>query len=85
MPIKLSQIVESSTPHSPTALRTNFAAATGAGEVIEQVMKGLEETNPLRRIATTEDVVDCIGYVASSSASFVNGVCLVVDGGSIYV
>jgi len=66
-------------------VRTNFQAATGAGEILDGVLKHLEEVNPLRRIGTTDDVVNCIGFLASSDAAFVTGHSLVVDGASVYV
>lgn len=66
-------------------MRTNFQAATGAGEILDGVLKHLEEVNPLRRIGTTEDVVNAIGYLASPEASFVTGASLLVDGASVYV
>lgn len=59
--------------------------ATGAGEILEGVLKHLEEINPLRRIGTTDDVVNAIGFLASSDSSFVTGTSLVVDGASVYV
>nr|XP_046914239.1 LOW QUALITY PROTEIN: granaticin polyketide synthase putative ketoacyl reductase 2-like [Dermatophagoides farinae] len=70
---------------NPTAVRTNFQAATGAGEILDGVLKHLEQTNPLRRIGTTEDIVNAIAYLTSSESSFVTGHSLVVDGGSVYV
>lgn len=66
-------------------MRTNFQAATGAGEILDGVLKHLEQTNPLRRIGTTEDVVNAIGYLASPEASFVTGASLLVDGASVHV
>lgn len=66
-------------------MRTNFQAATGAGEILDGVLKHLEEVNPLRRIGTTEDVVYAIVYLASPEASFVTGASLLVDGASVYV
>jgi len=71
--------------NSPTAVRTNFQANTGAGEALDGVLKHLEETNPLRRIGTTEDVVNAIAFLSSSDSSFITGQSLIVDGGSIYV
>lgn len=70
---------------NPTAVRTNFQAATGAGEILDGVLKHLEQTNPLGRIGTTEDVVNAIGYLASPEASFVTGASLLVDGASVHV
>ena len=45
---------------SPTAVRTNFQQATGAGESLDGYLKHLEETIPLRRIATEDDVANAV-------------------------
>ena len=66
-------------------MRTNFQAATGAGDILEGVLKHLEETNPLRRIATIEDVVNGVAFLSSQESAFITGSSLVVDGASIYV
>lgn len=68
---------------SPTAIRTNFQAAAGGGDGLQAVLKRLEETIPLRRIATVEDVANAILFLSSEKASFVNGANLVVDGGNL--
>lgn len=70
---------------NPTAVRTNFQAASNASDAFESVIAHLENVNPLRRIATTEDVVNAIAFLSSNDSSFVTGHSLVVDGGSIYV
>jgi len=66
-------------------VRTNFQAATGAGETLEGFLKHLEETIPLRRIAKPEDVANTVLFLASDKSSFITGTSIVVDGGSIYV
>ena len=38
---------------------------------------------PLGRFATAEDVAYSVLYLASEEASFINGVALPVDGGSV--
>ncbi len=42
----------------------------------------LAQANPLRRLARMDEVVDAIRYLASDTASYVNGVILPVNGGS---
>lgn len=69
---------------SPTAIRTNFQAATGAGS-LEVHLKRLEETIPLRRIATVDDVTSAVLFLASDKASFITGDNLVVDGGNSHM
>ncbi|CAG2108704.1 unnamed protein product [Medioppia subpectinata] len=70
---------------NPTAVRTNFQSATGAGDILVGVLKHLEETNPLRRIGTTQDVVNAVAFLASQESAFVTGTHLMVDGASIHV
>ncbi|KPM02588.1 3-oxoacyl-acyl-carrier-protein reductase-like protein [Sarcoptes scabiei] len=70
---------------NPTAVRTNFQSATGAGDSLNGVLKHLEQVNPLKRISTTEDVVNAIAFLTSSEASFITGHSLVIDGASIFV
>jgi NAD(P)-dependent dehydrogenase (short-subunit alcohol dehydrogenase family) len=71
--------------YSPTAVRTNFQAATGAGDILDGVLKHLEEINPLRRIGTTQDVVNAVAFLASNESSFITGTSLLVDGASVHV
>ena len=42
----------------------------------------LAKTNPLRRLARMDEVIDAIHYLASDAASYTNGVVLPVNGGS---
>ena len=42
----------------------------------------LAQANPLRRLARMDEVVDAIRYLASDTASYINGVILPVNGGS---
>jgi NAD(P)-dependent dehydrogenase (short-subunit alcohol dehydrogenase family) len=42
----------------------------------------LREAIPLRRFASVDEVAAAIAYLASDEASYVNGECLVIDGGA---
>lgn len=70
---------------SPTAIRTGFQAGTGAGESLAAHLQHLEETIPLRRIATVDDVTNAVLFLASNKASFITGDNLVVDGGNSHL
>jgi NAD(P)-dependent dehydrogenase (short-subunit alcohol dehydrogenase family) len=43
----------------------------------------IEDTVPLRRPASPEEVANAFVYLASSGAAYVSGVALVVDGGEL--
>lgn len=43
------------------------------------------QNNPLRRLATSRNIADAVLYLASDAASYVTGVALMVDGGSLIV
>jgi NAD(P)-dependent dehydrogenase (short-subunit alcohol dehydrogenase family) len=52
---------------------------------LDGVLKHLEEINPLRRIGTTQDVVNAVAFLASNESSFITGTSLLVDGASVHV
>jgi len=68
-------------------IRVNAVApSTTATELIrERVQRGefraLEEANPLRRMATPEDIAGVVLFLASDLARYVTGQTIVVDGG----
>lgn len=68
---------------SPTAMRTNFQSATGAGGDLEQHLVQLSNLLPLRRLTTVQDVSNAILFLASDKASFITGANLAVDGGDL--
>jgi len=47
---------------------------------IEQKQKIISRT-PIKRFVTTKDIVSTIHFLASDEARFINGQCIVVDGG----
>ena len=57
----------------------------GAWEMIKGVMEGVYtqtlKTHPSGRMGTPEEVANCIAFLSSPAASWVNGTNLIVDGG----
>jgi NAD(P)-dependent dehydrogenase (short-subunit alcohol dehydrogenase family) len=47
---------------------------------IQQVV---ERTTPLKRMALPEEVADSVVFLCSPSASFINGISLVIDAGQL--
>ena len=62
-----------------TQIIENKAVITGNSK--EQVVKNMEKTVPLRRIAKPEEIAYAIAFLASPAASYINGINLPVDGG----
>jgi meso-butanediol dehydrogenase / (S,S)-butanediol dehydrogenase / diacetyl reductase len=74
--------------HGDEGIRVNavcpgsVATPMSAGLLVqEQIVKHYAEAVPAGRSAKPEEIADSILYLASSQASYVNGHCLVVDGG----
>ena len=74
--------------------RTVAAEVARRGVTVNAVAPGLVETDmtegiaddllelvPARQPGTPEDVAECVRFLASDGAAYVNGVCLTVDGG----
>ena len=51
----------------------------GKGEAWERLM----ETIPLKRAATPEEIADCIGFLCTKSASYIQGQCININGGTV--
>jgi NAD(P)-dependent dehydrogenase (short-subunit alcohol dehydrogenase family) len=47
----------------------------------EAVRRAREETIPMRRLATPEDVAEAVAFLASDAAAYITGTVLPVDGG----
>jgi len=51
-------------------------------EMMNAFVERLEKNNSLGRIFKPEDVANAVIYLAPNGANFINGVNLVIDGGS---
>lgn len=62
---------------APTAVRTPSRQADLQGPILERLLARI----PLGRLATTEDLLGAVLYLASAASDFVTGQTLFVDGG----
>jgi NAD(P)-dependent dehydrogenase (short-subunit alcohol dehydrogenase family) len=63
---------------------TGLVGRTGGIEVEARLRKQVEQTTPVRRAATPEDIASAALYLASDEASYVNGEILDVNGGAYF-
>jgi NAD(P)-dependent dehydrogenase (short-subunit alcohol dehydrogenase family) len=48
---------------------------------VKNMVKEVVDNTPMKRLGRPEEVADCVIFLCSSKASFVQGASLVVDGG----
>ncbi|MCB0402503.1 MAG: SDR family oxidoreductase [Flavobacteriales bacterium] len=51
------------------------------GKSVEEILMGMENEVPMKRIAQPEEVAYAVAFLASPSAAYINGVNVPVDGG----
>jgi NAD(P)-dependent dehydrogenase (short-subunit alcohol dehydrogenase family) len=74
---------------SPGAIATGILAKAlgleaGAADAHAEAMKaGFAKAQPIPRAGIPDDIAQCVVWLASDRASFVNGTDIVVDGGMI--
>jgi NAD(P)-dependent dehydrogenase (short-subunit alcohol dehydrogenase family) len=69
---------------APGLVTTGLVGRTGGIEVEARLRKQVEQTTPVRRAATPEDIASAALYLASDEASYVNGEILDVNGGAYF-
>lgn len=52
-------------------------------EEVEQWIEGIAKTYPLKRACTVEEIANVALFLASDDSSYINGDCIIVDGGRI--
>ena len=57
------------------------AKAEKTGETADQILSEMAKESPMQRIAEPEEVAAAIAFLASTSAGYINGINLPVDGG----
>jgi NAD(P)-dependent dehydrogenase (short-subunit alcohol dehydrogenase family) len=67
---------------SPGVIATPIFGKLGVSkEVVEQIGKSLQEEIPFKRFGSPEEIAKAVAFLASSDASYITGIELVVDGG----
>lgn len=52
-------------------------------EEVEEWIGRIAQTYPLKRVCTVEEIADVALFLASDASSYINGQCIIVDGGRI--
>ncbi len=51
------------------------------GEELKEWLEGIAKTYPLKRVCSVEEIANVALFLASEESSYINGECIVVDGG----
>jgi 3-oxoacyl-[acyl-carrier protein] reductase len=65
------------------AVAPGFIATEMVRQMPEEILKGMVERTPVRRMGEPRDVANAYLFLASEEASFINGAVLSVDGGVV--
>lgn len=65
------------------AIAPGFIGTAMVRKMPENVLKGMEEKAPLKRIGEPEEIAAAYAFLASDDAKFITGTCLNVDGGLV--
>lgn len=65
------------------AIAPGFTRTAMVEKVPAEVLKGIEEKIPVRRLGKTADIANACWFLASEEASYVNGITMSVDGGLV--
>lgn len=65
------------------AIAPGFIGTAMVRKMPENVLKGMEDKAPLKRIGEPEEIAAAYAFLASDDAKFITGTCLNVDGGLV--
>ena len=65
------------------AVAPGFIGTAMVRKMPEQVLKGMEEKAPLKRVGEPEEIAAAYAFLSSDDARFITGTCLNVDGGLV--
>ena len=60
----------------PGYINTEMVAA-----IREDILKNIIDTIPAKRLGSSEEIAELVGYVVSDKASYINGATLSINGG----
>ena len=52
-------------------------------EMVDPIMQGIKETNPMKRFGTAEEVANAVTFLLSGESSYITGTEIFVDGGFV--
>jgi len=76
--IRVNSVNPGAIPETELATKTGVSAQT-----VEEHMKGIIPSTPLRRVGVVEEVANLITFLASDKAAFITGIRAMVDGGIV--
>jgi 3-oxoacyl-[acyl-carrier protein] reductase len=57
------------------------AKSEKSAQNVAEIFEGMAKESPMQRIAKPEEIAEAIAFLASSRASYINGINIPVDGG----
>ncbi len=65
----------------PGFVRIANSEGSRSPEEVEQWIEKIAQTYPLKRVCTVEEIADVALFLASDDSAYINGECIIVDGG----
>ena len=67
----------------PGFVRIANSEGTRTPDEIEEWINSISKTYPLKRVCTVDEIANVALFLASNESSYINGQCIIVDGGRI--